>query len=223
LSARRLVVGLGNPGVRYRSTRHNCGFLVVEELARRWSLADWETVCNSRLARGRSVDLAMPQTFMNRSGYALRCLSDQVGYAPQDILVVYDDVSLLLGTLRLRGKGSPGGHRGLESIVEWMQTVQIPRLRLGILPETSEPSLSQAPTAVREEEGELGDSDRLRGTTVNGLADFVLAPFLNEELPIVDEMVRRAADACESWLEVGLEKTMNQFNVGSGASTPARL
>jgi len=114
----RLILGLGNPGERYAETRHNLGFRVVEELARRRGLRLVDGACGSRMAEGPGLILAAPQTYMNRSGYAARCFAEHRGVAPQDLLVVYDDVALPLGRLRLRPSGSPGGHRGMESILE---------------------------------------------------------------------------------------------------------
>ncbi|HJX29779.1 MAG TPA: aminoacyl-tRNA hydrolase [Thermoanaerobaculia bacterium] len=184
-----LVLGLGNPGAEYRDTRHNVGFRVVEELARRWGMPAVQSECNALVgggADGRPL-LAMPQTYMNRSGFAARCLLERHGLDPAEILVIYDEVNLPLGRLRLRRSGSPAGHRGLESILESLRTDQVPRLRLGIAPESGTPA------------GE-------------GLPDFVLAPFADGEGETVDEMIRRAADACEVWAAEGVEVAMNRFN-----------
>jgi PTH1 family peptidyl-tRNA hydrolase len=192
---------LGNPGERYRDTRHNVGFRVVEELARRHGARLDALECNARvgafpgIARADPADaappgvlLAQPQTYMNRSGYAARCLAERHGFAPPDLLVVFDDVHLPLGRLRLRRSGSPGGHRGMESVVENLQSDDVPRLRLGVAAEGGEPS--------------GGDE----------LVDFVLAPFTADERPAVDEMITRAADACGAWLAQGIEAAMNAFN-----------
>lgn len=183
---RRLILGLGNPGERYESTRHNLGFVVIQELARRRNLALRSTACSSLLACSWDVDLAMPQTYMNRSGWAARCLVERHGYRPENLLVVYDEVALPLGRLRLRPKGSPGGHRGMESILENLRTSEVPRLRLGIGPEA---------------EGEYGE-----------LAEYVLSPFTREQLEVVEELIERAADACECWLEHGVQEAMNRYN-----------
>ncbi|MBV8200478.1 MAG: aminoacyl-tRNA hydrolase, partial [Acidobacteria bacterium] len=146
----RLILGLGNPGEQYRSTRHNVGFRVVEELARRfWARLD-RLECNALTARAEvmaaaladgaagspdgplAVLLAQPQTYMNRSGFAARCLFELHGLAPPAVLVVYDEVNLPFGRLRLRRSGSPAGHRGIESILENLRTDEVPRLRIGI-------------------------------------------------------------------------------------------
>jgi PTH1 family peptidyl-tRNA hydrolase len=186
----RLILGLGNPGEEYRDTRHNVGFRVVEELARRWRIPCDQPECNSLAGRGaeggEDVLLVKPQTYMNRSGYAARCLAERHGLDPAAVLVVYDEVNLPLGRLRVRRGGSPAGHRGLESIIEGLRTSEIPRLRLGVAPEGG----------VRSED----------------LADFVLAPFAREEREAVEEMIRRAADACETWLRDGVEGAMQGFN-----------
>ena len=187
----RLVLGLGNPGGRYADTRHNLGFRVVDELSRRLGVRPGLDVCGAVWASNDRIDLAMPQTYMNRSGYSARCLSERNGYAPRNILVVYDEVHLPLGRLRLRGKGSPGGHRGMESVIENLRTTAVPRLRLGIAPDEA-----AAAAAGRGEE----------------LPDFVLAPFAADEIETAEQMVRRAADCVLSWADRGVEVTMNEYN-----------
>jgi peptidyl-tRNA hydrolase, PTH1 family len=187
----RLILGLGNPGEPYRDTRHNVGFRVVEELARRWRIPVDRLEHNSLVGHhkpgeGEDVLLVKPQTYMNRSGYAARSLAERHALDPASVLVVYDEVNLPLGKLRVRRGGSPAGHRGLESIIENLRTSEIPRLRLGVAPEG--------------------------GVTYEDLADFVLAPFAPEELEAVEEMIRRAADACEVWLGEGVEASMRGFN-----------
>lgn len=190
-AAKKLILGLGNPGERYRETRHNLGFWVVEEVARRRRIPLALTECRSFCGWDAGVALALPQTYMNRSGYAARCFVERSSFAPENLLVVFDDIHLALGRLRLRRGGSPGGHRGMESIIENLQTNQVPRLRMGIAPEAAD--------GLEIESGE-------------DLPSFVLAPFDREEKERVDEMVARAADACETWLESGVEAAMNRFN-----------
>jgi peptidyl-tRNA hydrolase, PTH1 family len=143
--------------------------------------------CNSLVAAAGEATLALPQTYMNRSGYAARCLVERRGFAPEELLVVFDEVQLPLGRLRLRRSGSPGGHRGMESILQNLRTDQVPRLRVGVAGVDGPPP------------GE-------------DLADYVLAPFTAEERPAADEMVVRAADACEAWLAEGPEAAMDTFN-----------
>jgi PTH1 family peptidyl-tRNA hydrolase len=184
-----LILGLGNPGVAYAATRHNVGFRVVEELARRWGARVDRLDCGA-LVGGCSLDgdetlLAKPQTFMNRSGYAARCLLERHALEPGAMLVVYDEVNLPLGRLRLRKAGSPAGHRGMESVIENLRTAEVPRLRLGI-------GGAEPPPAE--------------------LAGFVLGPFAAEELETAEGMIRRAADACDAWRRKGADFAMNRFN-----------
>ena len=223
----RLILGLGNPGEEYRATRHNVGFRVVEELARRWQARLDRLECNALTARvelpglpampaapavppvpaaapeAPAVLLAMPQTYMNRSGFAARCLVELHGLDPAALLVVYDEVNLPFGRLRLRRSGSPAGHRGIESILENLRTDQVARLRIGI---GSPESPAAAGTAV----------------TAEGLVDHVLSPFTPAEEAAVAPVVQRAADACESWLRDGIDAAMSRFNgAPDGAGGPA--
>ncbi len=145
--------------------------------------------CNSRLGGGADGVplLVQPQTYMNRSGYAARCLVELRQIEPGSILVVYDEINLPLGKLRLRRSGSPAGHRGLESILESLRTDQVPRLRLGVAPADGPPP------------GE-------------DLAGFVLSPFAEDEREAAEAMIVRAADACEVWLREGMDTAMGKFN-----------
>lgn len=196
----RLVLGLGNPGPQYRETRHNVGFRVVEELARRLGTSfESDAVrdeCGSRVATAAGLTLALPQTFMNRSGYAARCLVEVHGFTPEEILIVYDEVALPLGRLRLRRGGSPAGHRGIESILQQLRTDQIPRLRLG----------------VGRREPPSTDVGAAEPSPPTGLADFVLAPFEPEEREGVAAMIDRAASACETWAAEGIDAAMSKWN-----------
>ncbi len=132
----KILVGLGNPGEEYRATRHNIGFWVVEALAGELDLNWSEKICRSRISRGRvfgqQIILAKPHTFMNRSGSACLCLQSKTMVDPQDFLIIYDDLDLEPGQMRLRKQGSSGGHRGMESIINALGTREIPRLRMGI-------------------------------------------------------------------------------------------
>ena len=139
------------------------------------------------MSEAPGVVLARPQTYMNRSGWSVRCLVDLHGVAPGDLLIVYDDIALPLGRLRARARGSAGGHRGMESILESLRTEEVPRLRLGVAPA----------------EGEAPGGD---------LADFVLSPFSAEESAAAEELVGRAADAVVLWLAEGVEPAMNRYN-----------
>jgi len=183
-----IFLGLGNPGPDYRTTRHNAGFLVVEELRRRHGGPPVERAGRSLLSRLRlgqlHVLLARPQTYMNRSGEAAEALLRLAHAAPGDLLVICDDLYLELGTIRLRPRGSHGGHNGLRSIIERLGTDQFPRLRIGVgLPEPG--------------------ADR---------AAFVLEPFPRADRERLKEIVRQAADCAETVAAEGMERAMNRFN-----------
>jgi len=188
-----LVLGLGNPGDDYASTRHNIGFRVVEEMARRRGVTDWAQRPSCELAVitvGRLVLLSRPLTFMNRSGKAAGWLLGEFGLTPESMLVVVDDVDLPLANLRLRRSGSPGTHNGLRSLCEAVGT-GFPRLRVGV-----------------------------RGDDMTGdLAEYVLSPFSDDEAVAADTSVVRAADAIELALQKGLENAMNVFNRAQQFST----
>lgn len=190
-AAPRVVLGLGNPGPRYAGTRHNLGFRVIDALAERLGAAVDRLECNA-LVGAAEIDtgallLAKPLTWMNRSGHAAHCLAECHGTAPAGVLVVYDEVGLPLGRLRLRATGGPGGHRGMESVIGALRTDDVPRLRLGIAPEGGAPGGEE-------------------------LADWVLAPFEPGETEAAEEMVERAADACRAWLDEGIDAAMTRFN-----------
>ena len=186
----KLVAGLGNPGRQYQGTRHNLGFEVVDEVARRHALTFETAPADALQAKWRRapgeapVLLVKPLTFMNLSGQAVGTLARFYKIAPADLLVVCDDVNLSLGRLRARGAGSEGGHNGLRSIAQHLGTADYPRLRVGVG----------------------------RGDGRRDLADHVLARFEPDEKIRVDEAVTRAADAVELWLAEGLAATMNAFN-----------
>jgi PTH1 family peptidyl-tRNA hydrolase len=207
----RLILGLGNPGEEYAATRHNAGFRVVDELARRLGVRLDRVDCGAltALAPGEPpalpVLLAKPQTYMNRSGYAARCLVERHAIAPEAVLVVYDEVNLPLGRLRLRRSGSPAGHRGIESILESLRSDQVARLRIGIAPAApASPASSALPASLAASaSGNVGGED---------LVEFVLAPFAPAEEEALAPVVRGAADACEVWLREGIDAAMNRFN-----------
>lgn len=184
----RIVVGLGNPGPRYVGTRHNIGFRVVDALAPR--RADWEADEQAETARarwgGEDVILVKPLTYMNRSGDAVRALQERVGFEPDQVLVVVDDFLLDFGRLRLRRSGSDGGHNGLASVLDRLQTDQIPRLRLGIGP-------------VPDDRDDI---------------DFVLSPFSADE--DVDGLVERGRSAAHCWAHEGIDAAMNRYNCTLG-------
>jgi PTH1 family peptidyl-tRNA hydrolase len=187
----KLVAGLGNPGARYRGTRHNVGFEVLDELARRHALR-FEPGPEALVARWRPEPgapdggalLVKPLTFMNLSGRAVGELARYYRIPPEAVLVVVDDVNLELGRLRARARGSSGGHNGLRSVEEALGTQAYPRLRIGV-----------------------GRGDHRRD-----LADHVLARFEPDEREIVERAVGRAADAVELFLAEGIGRVMNEFN-----------
>ncbi len=185
-----LVVGLGNPGTAYRETRHNIGFSVLDELCARWK-------CSLREAKGdyfyavvrrteQQLILIAPATYMNNSGVAVKDALDVYGVDLESCLVVADDFSLPLGTLRLRKGGSDGGHNGLYSIVYHLNSDAFPRLRCGI-------GVPEMPAGEET-------------------ASFVLSPFGEGEREAAGMMVRRAADAVESFTQIGIDRTMNFYN-----------
>jgi PTH1 family peptidyl-tRNA hydrolase len=184
----KLIVGLGNPGAKYADTRHNVGWRVAEELARRTGAGAWKEKFGGRVAQarvaGRRLAILEPLGFMNCSGAAVRQAADFWKVEPADLLVVLDDMNLELGRLRLRASGSDGGHNGLASVMEHLGHGGFARLRAGIGP---------APPIEQH-------------------VDFVLSPFRAEERPAVDRMIEEAADAAECWLRDGLQEAMNRFN-----------
>ena len=185
----KLIVGLGNPGRKYRDTRHNIGFAVADELARRGGVTFEAAPADAMIAKLRALGpdgtlLLKPLTMMNASGFAVSEVARSFRLAIDDILVVADDVNLPLGKLRARPSGSAGGHNGFRSIIEQLGTTGFARLRVGIG----------------------------RGDPRRDLADYVLAGFDADERPMVNEAVGRAADASELFVAEGIEPVMNRFN-----------
>lgn len=184
----KLIAGLGNPGDRYRGTRHNVGFEVIDELARRHGLAFEMAPANALQAKWRRepdvVGLVKPLTLMNLSGEAIGSLSRYYKVPVADLLVVSDDVNLPLGRLRARASGSEGGHNGLRSIAQHLGTTEYARLRVGVG----------------------------RGEVRRDLADHVLARFEPDERSGMEDAIARAADAVELWISDGLARVMNIFN-----------
>jgi PTH1 family peptidyl-tRNA hydrolase len=190
---RRFVVGLGNPGREYAASRHNVGFRVVEALRRRWQAGRgrrafggmvWDARPSRPQAGQRRVVLLEPQTYMNRSGSAARDMAAFYKAAPQDVLVVLDDMALPLGRLRARTGGSAGGHKGLADVLAAMGSEQVPRLRVGI----------------------GGPPPRMEA------ADYVLGRFAAGESEAIEAAVGAAADAVEDWVFHGLTYVMDEYN-----------
>ncbi len=180
----RLVAGLGNPGSEYVGTRHNIGFAALDYFAREENLVfERQAKWNAAIAKAANYILMKPLTFMNRSGEALATVANFFKIPADSALVVLDDFALPLGRLRLRARGGPGGHNGLESIIVNLSTEEIPRLRMGI---------GAAPES--------------------GSVDYVLSRFFEEERERVAAMVERAADAIKCAIDNGIVSTMNTFN-----------
>ena len=195
----KFIVGLGNPGREYRETRHNVGFMVVDEIARRHGLQWWMAPSQvpdafvtkkypapgaDASATATPVLLAKPLTYMNRSGDAVAALSRYYDIPPADLLIVVDEVALPFGRLRARARGSAGGHNGLKSIIERLGTQEFPRLRLGVG----------------------------RGDGRRDLADHVLATFEAAERADLESIIATAADAAEMFAVDGIARVMNVYN-----------
>jgi len=186
----RLIVGLGNPGAKYTRTRHNIGFQLVDQLAQQWR-ANWaqEKKFQSAMARlersGSVILLCQPQTFMNASGEAVAAVAGFYRVPNNSLLIALDDADLPLGEIRLRERGSSGGHHGLESIEQHLGTRDFARLRIGI--------------------GRTADGRR-------EITDYVLTPFTTAEIPLVKRVLGAASAQVECWLDAGIGKAMSQFN-----------
>lgn len=183
-----IIIGLGNIGQEYEETRHNIGFEVVDLLAKTMSVTfgpgNGPFVIAEGRHRGRNVVLVKPTTFMNRSGTAVKKALAKFNAGKEDILIVYDDLNLDLGVIKLKDQGSAGGHNGIADIIEKLGSRDFPRLRFGI------------------------GNDFPRGKQV----DFVLSPFDDEEREAVNSSLQKAHDAALSFVRDGITKTMNYFN-----------
>lgn len=190
----KLIIGLGNPGKEYKDTRHNAGFACVELFAERLGFEPRKlqkkffSEVAEGLHNGEKIIIAEPQTFMNESGKAVAALLNFYHCLPQDLWVVYDDVDLQLGEIRLRPEGSPGTHNGMKSIVATLGLQNFPRLRIGIE--------SRGASAPKSQD----------------ISSFVLHPFTNTEMPVFKEAVGKGADALVLALEKGLPEAMQAFN-----------
>lgn len=191
-----LIIGLGNPGARYHNTRHNAGFMVIDKLAEHFKTESFEFEDNYLYAvseyKEKQVVLMKPLTYMNASGKAVKEFYDKYEVSAENMLVVYDDVNIDFGILRLRPGGSDGGQNGIRSIIYEMETDEIPRLRVGI----------------RNEE----DFERNRSLGEYSLADFVLSGFTNKEDEHLEKVIEAAKDAVLSFITAGTPETMNLYN-----------
>ena len=187
-SSKRLIVGLGNPGAEYEQTRHNVGFMAVDVLAEKAKITlspdRGPALAGSGRYRGRPLSLVKPLTYMNRSGSAVRHHMKKLGLSSRDVLVLYDDLNLEPGIIRIRQKGSSGGHNGMQDIIDVLGTDDIPRVRIGI------------------------GNNFSRGRQ----ADYVLSAFQDDEVEVISEAITNAGDASLLFIREGIVAAMNRFN-----------
>lgn len=184
----KLIVGLGNIGKEYEGTRHNIGFMVADELAKRWGITTWKNERSSMCAEHRipeKVFLIKPTTYMNLSGEAVGAFANFYNIDPEDIAVIQDDLDLPCGKLRIRRKGSAGGHNGIKSIQQHLGTGDFPRFKIGI-----------------------GHPER----NASAVIGHVLHRFGKEEQPLIEEAVKQMADAVELWLKGDMDAVMQEYN-----------
>ncbi|MFU0828941.1 MAG: Peptidyl-tRNA hydrolase [Lachnoclostridium sp.] len=183
-----IIVGLGNPTREYQATRHNIGFDVITRISDDYGIPldfkKHKAICGKGFIEGEKVIIAQPQTYMNLSGESVRELVDFYKIEPDHLIIVYDDISLNVGQLRIRGKGSAGGHNGIKSIISHLGTQEFLRIRVGI-------------------------GDKPEGWD---LADYVLSRFMDEEQPIIREAIKRSSEAVGTIIKDGLEAAMNIYN-----------
>lgn len=188
-----VIVGLGNPGKKYENTRHNMGFIAVDLLAEKYGIKvdkikHKALVGEGRIA-GQKVLLVKPQTFMNLSGESVREVVNYYKVEMEDLTVIYDDIDLALGTIRIRKFGSAGTHNGMKSVVYQLQSDQFPRIRVGV-----------------------GNESR------GDLASFVTERFPKKDVPVIEEALTKAAEAAVSIIEDGIDMAMNKYNTRKKAS-----
>lgn len=184
----KLIVGLGNIGKEYEGTRHNIGFMVADELAKRWGITTWKNERSAMCAEYRipeKVFLIKPTTYMNLSGEAVGAFANFYNIDPEDIAVIQDDLDLPCGKLRIRRKGSAGGHNGIKSIQQHLGTGDFPRFKIGI-----------------------GHPER----NASAVIGHVLHRFGKEEQPLIEEAVKQMADAVELWLKGNMDAVMQAYN-----------
>ena len=183
----KLIVGLGNPGKKYENTRHNMGFMAVDLLSDQAQIDVDKEVFHGLMGRGKIYDqdviLFKPTTFMNLSGTAVQEVVHYFKIALEDIVVIFDDMALSPGVIRLRKEGSSGGHKGMQNIIDCLSTEQIKRIRIGI--------------------GEPGDNDNI---------DFVLSKPLKDEVPLIEEAIANAVRAVKEMLKSDFDRAMNKYN-----------
>jgi peptidyl-tRNA hydrolase, PTH1 family len=192
-----LVAGLGNPGEQYAATPHNLGFFVVDRLAARHGIRVTRKECQALIGQGniggKPVLLAKPQTYMNLSGVAIRPLMQKNELTPAELVLVYDELDLPWGSLRIKPRGSAAGHNGVTDVIEKIGTQEFPRIRLGVHP----------------------------GYSLPGGKDYLLSRFTRQQTETLDAFIDLAADATESLITEGVEKSMAKFNRRAQGSTEA--
>jgi peptidyl-tRNA hydrolase, PTH1 family len=190
-----LVAGLGNPGEEYAATPHNMGFLVVERLAARHGIRMTRKECQALIGQGsiggKTVLLAKPQTFMNLSGVAIKTLLEKNEIPANELILIYDELDLPWGSLRVRPDGRPGSHNGVANVIAKVGTQEFPRVRLGVHP----------------------------GHALSSGKDFLLSRFTRQQIETLDSFIDRAADATESIISEGVEMSMTKFNRRAQGST----
>lgn len=184
----KVIAGLGNPGKKYANTRHNVGFLVIDELLRRngWELSKrkFNGLYTEEIINSEKMIIVQPQTYMNLSGECIRPLMDFYQLEPSDIAIVYDDLDLPLGKVKLRQTGGHGGHNGIRSLINHLDTKQFNRIRIGI----GRPAVPMS------------------------VIDYVLGRFSKEEMNHLEPAIQKAADAIEEWAGNSFDQVMNKFN-----------
>jgi PTH1 family peptidyl-tRNA hydrolase len=184
----KIIAGLGNPDSKYDQTRHNIGFSVIDRIADRnnisMDISKHKGICGKGTISGEKVILVKPQTYMNLSGECLREVVDFYKADVSDVIVIFDDICLDVGKLRIRAKGSAGGHNGIKSIIAHLKSEEFARIKCGV-------------------------GDKPKGYD---LADYVLGHFNKEELPLIEQERDRAAMACECIIQEGIDAAMNKFN-----------
>lgn len=195
----RLIVGLGNPGEQYARSRHNVGFMVVDKLAETFPVSplfsnQWSQVRRADI-QSHDVLLIQPQTYMNRSGLAVKEVLDQYQETAEHLIVIYDDLDLGLGKLRIRSRGGDGGHKGVKSIIEHLETHEFVRIRIGI----GRPLSKHV---------ELESSDR------DDVVEYVLQPFQPDERPIINEVITRSVEAVQLIVHDQIGRAMTLYNRG---------
>ena len=182
------IVGLGNPGIQYENTRHNAGFISIDYLARKYSIdvrkIKFKSLIGQGVISGHKVMLVKPQTYMNNSGEAIREIYKYFDFEHDKLIVIYDDIDIDFGSIRIRKKGSAGTHNGMKSIIYNLEFDDFPRIKVAV---GKKPSYMD-------------------------LANFVLSGFSKQEAKIIEEEVKLTSDAIEMILEEGIEKTMSMFN-----------